>query len=163
MSAGHDARTLLDAAWPGGSMAALLPVDPVRIARQIGIDVLVAGLGPGESGALVKSVGSDAVIYLNRDDSKRRRRFTCAHEIGHYVKRTNDGELDYEFIDERSQLATTGIDPDEIYANHFAAELLMPEALVRDKAQSRSPVELAYVFDVSEEAIRYRTSNLHLQ
>ncbi|MBT0974157.1 ImmA/IrrE family metallo-endopeptidase, partial [Salmonella enterica subsp. enterica serovar 1,4,[5],12:i:-] len=84
------------------------------------------------SGALLKEPEQDPVIILNRNDSNVRKRFTCAHELGHYVKRTENGQpLEYEFVDYRGKLASQGVDSEEIFANNFAACLLMPEKEVR--------------------------------
>ncbi len=117
----------------------------------------------GVSGALRKSRGSDPEIYLNQDDSLNRQRFTCAHELGHYVRRTSAGDLDYDFVDRRDELASVGRDPEEIYANQFAASLLMPEDLVTEEWRNGlAPVRLALKFGVSEDAMNYRLRNLTL-
>jgi Zn-dependent peptidase ImmA (M78 family) len=138
-----------------------IPVDPVRIARGLGIQVLDARLDPQVAGALVKKGDRDPSIVLNADDSSKRKRFTCAHEIGHYVKR--DATEEYEYLDLRGQLASAGTDPDERYANAFAASLLMPERQVRRLHKDGfGEVELAAIFDVSREAMHYRLTNLSL-
>jgi Zn-dependent peptidase ImmA (M78 family) len=59
----------------------------VRIARGLGIDVLDAQLDVSVSGALVKERDQDPSIVLNWIDHPNRKRFTCAHEIGHFVRR----------------------------------------------------------------------------
>ena len=108
------------------------PVDPVWIANELGLDVVETTLDDDVSGALLKEPEQDPVIILNRNDSNVRKRFTCAHELGHYVKRTENGQpLEYEFVDYRGKLASQGVDSEEIFANNFAACLLMPEKEVR--------------------------------
>jgi Zn-dependent peptidase ImmA (M78 family) len=85
-----------------------------------------------------------------------------AHEIGHFVKRATAPDA-FEYVDRRDNLSATGTDPDEIYANEFAANLLMPEDWVRKYTENnRSPAELAIVFGVSAEAMNYRLQNLGL-
>jgi Zn-dependent peptidase ImmA (M78 family) len=154
----EDAERILADVW-GDS----LPVDPVRIARSLGIKVLNAQLDPDVSGALVKEREQDPVILLNASDSPNRKRFTCAHEIGHFIKRSGAPD-EYEYIDRRDTLATTGRDPDEIYANQFAASLLMPAKEVRQLAEEGlSDVQMALRFDVSLEAMQYRLQNLGLR
>lgn len=159
----RDARGLredVDRTDPG---AGRLPIDPVRVATALGIDVYVAPMQRGVSGTLRKMFGSDPEIYLNADDSRNRQRFTCAHELGHYVRRTAQGDLDYDFVDRRDELAAAGKDPEEIYANQFAAALLMPEDNVRQEhGRGLSPVRLALRFGVSEDALTYRLQNLGL-
>jgi IrrE N-terminal-like domain len=158
-----DAERLLQAAWVGRFGEMVLPVDPVRIAKDLGIDVFVAPMERDVSGVLVKRPGADAVIYLNEVDHSNRQRFTCGHELGHYVRRTEDGKLDYEFVDRRDKLAQSGTDPDEIYANRFAAALLMPADVIRRLHRDSTAVELAYLFKVSEEAMKFRLANLQLR
>lgn len=79
----QDAAKLLQAAWSGG-----IPIDPVAIARTAGLRVLEARLDENTLGALIKQPGQDPTILLNEDDSPNRRRFTCAHELGHFVRRS---------------------------------------------------------------------------
>jgi len=160
MNAEKDAAALLEATWSGRGM----PVDPVQIADQLGLDVLVTDLPEDVSGALIKERDQDPVILLNQGDSRNRQRFTCAHELGHYIQKSqNDGE-DYEYIDLRGQLAKTGQDTDEVYANNFAANLLMPKAAVCALHEQKVPsFIMALKFQVSDDAMRYRLKNLGLR
>lgn len=140
------------------------PVDPIAIARMLGLEVMVANLPSEVSGALIKELEKNPVVFLNRADSLNRQRFTCAHEIGHYVYRMNNNSISYEFIDFRGTLASAGIDPEEIYANSFAAELLMPEDHVRNLVADRVPrAVMAAMMQVSDDALRFRMMNLGLK
>ena len=112
---------------------------------------------------LVKRSGQDAAIYLNRLDSQARQRFTCGHELGHYVKRGSAETGDWEFIDRRDSVSSRGIDPAEVYANQFAAALLMPASMVRDLADSHEAFELAIMFGVSQDAMGLRLRNLGMR
>jgi Zn-dependent peptidase ImmA (M78 family) len=151
----QDAQRLLGDVWGHD-----LPVDPVRIAGSLGIRVIRATLDADMSGALVKELGKDPVILLNAGDSPNRQRFTCAHELGHYVKRKDSPEA-YEYVDRRDSLTATGRDPEEIYANGFAAALLMPPtAVARLADEGLSDVQMALRFDVSLEAMRWRLVKL---
>jgi Zn-dependent peptidase ImmA (M78 family) len=157
-SAAEDAERLLADVWDDS-----LPVDPVRIARAMGINVVTAHLDPQVSGALVKERQQDATILLNAMDSPNRKRFTCAHEVGHYVKRA-DAPEEYEYVDHRDSLAATGRHPDEVYANQFAASLLMPAHHVRRlAAEGLTDLQIALRFDVSLEAMQYRLQHLGLR
>jgi Zn-dependent peptidase ImmA (M78 family) len=161
--AGHkqaekDALDLLDEAWGGR-----LPVDPVRIAKSLGIDVRDTYLKPDVSGALVKKEGMDPLILLNAEDSKTRKRFTCAHELGHYLLRSKQLAQNYEYVDYRDTNSSTGTIEEERYANSFAASLLMPEAAVRAlHGPGSSSVRLAGHFGVSPESMQHRLNNLEL-
>jgi Zn-dependent peptidase ImmA (M78 family) len=140
-----------------------LPVDPVRIAKSFGLRVMTARLPDDRSGALVKAREEAPTILLNSADAPKRQRFTCAHELGHYVKRT-DHPAEYEYIDYRDALASQGRDPEEIYANQFAASLLMPAADVRRLAgDGLSDLQMSHRFDVSLEAMQYRLQKLGIQ
>jgi len=139
------------------------PVDAAWIAHQMGLRVLDADLPERISGALLKEVGEDPVILLNRMDSKNRKRFSCAHELGHYASRMMNGTDHYEYIDFRDQQSGTGTDRDEVYANQFAAELLMPgNEVARLRRENTPPLLIAQYFGVSDDAIRFRLMNLGL-
>lgn len=141
------------------------PVDPVFIARKLGVKVLETELPPNVSGALIKEAGKEPNIVIDTNDNDSRKRFTCAHELGHYMDRieSNDEERTYEYIDFRNQASSTGNDPAEIYANRFAACLLMPENAVRQAHRKKlSHFEMAHIFGVSNEAMKFRLKNLNI-
>jgi Zn-dependent peptidase ImmA (M78 family) len=153
--AARDAAMLLKEAWGDA-----IPVDPVALARAAGIRVVDAVLDDDTAGALVKAPGQDPTILLNERDSPNRKRFTCAHELGHYRRRSARDE-EYTTVDLRGALAAAGMDPEEVYANEFAACLLMPEDAVRRLvAEGLGDLEMAIRFVVSREAIEFRISNL---
>lgn len=137
-----------------------VPVDPARIARKMDIEVEDAYLDADVAGAIEKKDDGDVRIFLNAEDHPNRQRFTCAHEIGHYV---NHGDEDFEFVDYRDMTASLGVDEDERYANAFAAALLMPEReLRRLHALGMSHRDMKDVFGVSEAALVNRLKNLGL-
>lgn len=140
-----------------------VPVDPAQVAEALGLEVLAAQLGPQLAGALVKEPGRDPRIFLNGADSSNRKRFTCAHEIGHFVKRV-DADSDYEYYDFRDSFSSSsGVDPEERYANAFAAALLMPrERLKQMKREGLKDLEMASRLGVSREAMIYRLKALDL-
>lgn len=160
----RDAFVLLRAAWAPHYPDLPMPVDPVYIAQGLGLQVFTALLDEGVSGMLVKRPGVDPAIYLNRLDSENRRRFTCAHELGHYVKRATTDDDTWEYVDQRGLGASSGKDVDEVYANGFAANLLMPrEAVVRLVEERLTAAGMAYRFGVSVEAMNFRLENLCLK
>lgn len=159
----REATALLDV-WRAitGVPYLVLPIDPTRIARRLGIDVFAAEVDPSVSAMLVKTPGNDPVIILNQEDSPNRQRFSCAHEIGHFVA-NQDNPDKYERVDYRGPLAATGADPEEVFANQFAAELIMPAEAVRElKKNGMTTTGLAARFQVSQEAMKYRLENLKL-
>lgn len=158
----QDASALLEAVWAEDDDDILLPVDPVRIARELGIKVLMNTLPTNVSGALRKQPKSDPVILLSDTDSRNRQRFTCAHELGHYLLRSKGDDESFSYIDYRDERSSSGYSAEERYANQFAAGLLMPSARVRRHHKRLGVPELAHKFGVSLEAMRYRLQNLGL-
>jgi Zn-dependent peptidase ImmA (M78 family) len=161
------AAELLRTVWaPDGPPA--YPIDPGKIAEALGLKVYAADLQIDVSGMLVKKPARDPEIYVNGRDSKNRQRFSCAHELGHYIMRTSEEiqapEEGWEYIDLRSPLSATGLDPDEVWANRFAAALLMPAGLVKAvHSEVKEPAALAYEFGVSSDAMNFRLQNLGLK
>lgn len=149
-----EAQRVLDQLWRDGGV----PVDPVRIARRLGLRVLVAKMKDDEvTGILDKEAGRDPVIYVNRFDSKERKRFMCAHEIGHFVGRPSD--LDhFKYIDRRDAVLSGNADPEEAAANAFAAALLVPSTEWRRLLGRRGfeEIELAWEFGVPREVMHHR-------
>lgn len=131
-----------------------LPVDPIFIARQLGLSVFSAQLGDDVWGMLAGG-GGGIDIYVDKDQPPTRFRFSCAHELGHFLDRGAELSPDEAFVDKRSD-ANAGR-ADEVYANEFAGSLLMPEIEFR-KAIMRGDddYDLAERFSVSLEAVRYR-------
>lgn len=97
-----------------------------------------------------------AVIFVNKNDGEQRKRFTIAHELGHF------------FLHEDNKLKVSyrgGQSHEETEANRFAAELLMPEDLVKQEYQKFPilvPREFARIFDVSAAAMEIRLEQLGL-
>jgi Zn-dependent peptidase ImmA (M78 family) len=159
------AYDLLKSTWGDDLGKCELPVDPFRIASTLGLKVMRVPLEPDVSGMLAKHPGQDPEVYINVTDSDVRQRFSCAHEIGHYVKRGASGSKDDEwgYIDRRGPSAAYGTNPEEVYANQFAAALLMPEDRVKALASDgMSAVSMAVQFNVSLEAMAHRIDNLEL-
>lgn len=143
----------------------LFPVDPVQIASRNGLKVLETSLPEDVSGALIKEEGKDPVIVIEASDSTQRKRFSCAHELGHYFRRVSAGDVqnEYEYVDFRDSKSKDGDDAEEIFANQFAANLLMPEKEVKSLWRGeKSALYAKRFFGVSESAMSYRLKTLRL-
>jgi Zn-dependent peptidase ImmA (M78 family) len=126
------------------------------------LGIVELDLADSVAGALSKEPGRNPKIKLNSRHPLNRRRFTCAHELGHYARRSHDDD-EYEWIDYRDNLSSTGIYPEEVYANEYASCLLMPELVVRRMYVERAlDWEIAKHFDVSCEAVQFRLARLGL-
>ena len=148
-----------------------LPIPVEEIAEKLGAKLSFEPLEGELSGMLFRN-DERTVIGVNSSHAHTRQRFTIAHEIGHL--RLHKGELyvDEARINLRDGDSSLAIKPEEVEANAFAAELLMPENFVRDeisvlaKRLRGSPEDLieklAKIFDVSSKAMEYRLNNLGL-
>ena len=155
------AEKLLEGWWTNLENDRPLPVDPMLLAGRLGIRVERSALPPDVSGIITMPAGGIPVISLNRLDSVSRQRFTCAHEIGHYLRRQEGGDYEASFTDYRDTLAGLGVDAEEVYANQFAAALLMPAHLVRTLFAG-DVEELARRFGTSAQAMTIRLRNLRI-
>jgi hypothetical protein len=101
-------------------------------------------------------------IVLRNDETQARRRFTLAHEVGHWVCHVLEGRVAPAYC--RSEDVAPGAERTlEREANLFAAELLMPEAAVRAASTDEPQIEqVATRFAVSAEAMHWRLYNLGL-
>lgn len=135
------------------------------------------------SGMLVpleqSSKGKRWAIVVNTAHPRTRKRFTMAHELAHlilheYTTPHADRGYKLRFRDSRS---ADGSIAEEIEANQFAAELLMPRDLVlkrvealgleyasydEDDSSAAAIAQLAKEFEVSRAALSVRLSNLLL-
>lgn len=105
-------------------------------------------------------------IWLNADEARQsvgRRRFTVAHEIGHWICHCRRSGGD-EILCRAADVATEApADPREREANVFAAELLMPEQEIHaHHRDGMTAAEMADSFGVSELAMLWRLYNFHL-
>lgn len=137
------------------------PVDPYAIAKRLGVEVVETPLPSDTAGFIMRQEGGRTRAYLNSSDHIVRRRFTLAHELAHFVQHAADGQMAY--VDHRDELAASGTDPEEIWANRFAAELLMPATtLSKWWAEGRGLDRIKRSFHVSEPALANRLKNLGL-
>jgi Zn-dependent peptidase ImmA (M78 family) len=142
------------------------------IAIQLGIEVVYRSFDSETSAinntsALLLRRHGRAICVVNQEHSEQRKRFSLAHEIGHYILHPPKESYDVIARDEHS---SEGIYREEIEANAFAAELLMPENLVRSHVKiildlfSCADIvpDLAGRFGVSPVAMTHRLTNLGL-
>lgn len=143
------------------------PAVPVeRIAKSLKLTVRKAPLDSDLSGALVRSDG-EAYIGVNSRHHPNRQRFTIAHELGHFVLHNGMKlHVDDDFrVNWRDGDSSRAVSPEEMEANRFAAELLMPtQLIVKDIEELESVTDaavrsLARRYKVSPYAMRIRLAN----
>ena len=107
-----------------------LPVDPVALARSLGIEVRAKLTHiQGVSGMLLRSGNRFGIAYATHIDNIGFQKFSVAHELGHYFL---PGHIDAVFADgdiHESHAGFTSGARYEMEADHFAASLLMPRLL----------------------------------
>lgn len=123
----------------------------------------------GELSGMLLRRGKKALIGINQKHHITRQRFSIAHEIGHLLlHRSESFHLDErDPIRFRNALSSTGEDDDEIEANQFAAELLMPARFLERDIQEfagrdaeQATKQLAEKYEVSVQAMAIRLSVL---
>lgn len=127
------------------------PIDPVQIAKMLGISVHSASFPNPEVSGLYDFEKN--IIYINDRDSVERQTFTIAHEIGHFKLHSEWVKSnDYKVL-LRSQNCN---DPKELEANTFAAHLLVPKIMLDEYREIASITDLAMAFGVSIDVISKR-------
>jgi hypothetical protein len=131
--------------------------DVEELIRKLGGRMLPATWETADSPASIRVFGQNN--FEVRDELMaidERRRFTLAHELGHYFLHSQQGK--------RSIQATrSGSGPVEWEANWFAAALLMPEEAFKEKfTTARNIYEIAGIFGVSPAAAQVRAAQLNL-
>lgn len=149
----RQAERLLDAA--GVTTA---PVSLRDVVSALNLELVRRRDDPFCSEAALEPLGDGHAIVLAGPSSERRRRFTIAHEVGHFVLHPQRQRA------ERGGLTNAGMQAEEREADRFAAELLMPEHLVRQAVVQlgADAGRLADRFEVSQAAMRVRLSRLGL-
>lgn len=103
------------------------PIDLNLVASYNQVDVYEQDL-KGLADGMLTFVGAQPVIAVEEKMMRERRRFTIAHEFGHYFLPDHEGAFQCFMNDLRSRVDS----PFEAEANSFAVELLMPENLFND-------------------------------
>jgi hypothetical protein len=144
-----------------------VPIPLTRLARAVGIDEIIGQQTSSFEGVLVtSSAKSTGSIAFNEASPPARRRFTIAHELGHFLMPLHGANAQCAKAD--IGVLTTK-DPNrarEAEANRFAAALLMPRELyLRDMRRLGAPevghiVKLASDYEVSKEAAVHRYVDL---
>lgn len=150
------------------------PVPVEKIARSYA-DVLKQPIQGEVSGMLVPLDAGSWVIVVNSLHTAVRQRFTIAHELGHLILHgytTPHADRGFR-IRRRDAQSSEGSVLEEIEANQFAAELLMPYDLLMKKIagtrldyapavddDDSELAELAKAFQVSRQALSIRLSHI---
>ena len=145
------------------------PIPVHKIARGCGARIVRVS-GEDDIDGFLYRENERAVIGVNKDQARVRRRFTIAHELGHLLLHEHEEvHVDRGFrVRLRSGVSSQGLDRDEMEANRFAAELLMPIRMLRrdiedhvfDLADDGELYLLAKRYGVSTQALAFRITGL---
>ena len=138
-----------------------VPID--RIAEMLGLYVRYSPSSDDVSGALIKQ-DKEFIVGVNSFHHPNRQRFTIAHEIAHFILHKDlQVHVDQDFRINRQDGSNNR---EEIEANRFAAELLMPVQLIEHDVSRFSVIDdvalgwLAGRYKVSTQAMQIRLTNL---
>ncbi len=136
------------------------PIPVIEIAESNGVDVVFASFGEHNSTVAGLCDFKAAKLLVNKEDIAERQYFTIAHELGHWLLHK---DIFLEHPDRYPVLprfqSPSKTDPLEQEANCFAANLLVPERLL--KPVKTAPVSaLANIFKVSKTMMEFRVNNV---
>ena len=138
------------------------PVDLEAVAEFLGFTVLPYAF-PDSTSGLTYIDGDVKTIGVNSGHAPVRQRFSAAHEIGHYLMGHEAYDHGQTYVEDRPNF----LDPQyrqEMEANEFAADLLMPPKMLKqDVARLGLDVPaLAKRYAVSEQAMWIQLIDLGL-
>lgn len=153
---------------------ASIPVDVKAIAEKEGVIVVSDPESTDEISGFFLIDEGQPIIGVNGNHAETRQRFTIAHELGHFLLHQQtegvphvDRSLVVRF---RNSQSSSGEYVEEMEANLFAAELLMPSSELAKTLQhlnffdmdgnDEKIKELAAKYRVSEQAMLIRLTNL---
>ena len=146
------------------------PVNVEVIARDLKVYVRKSPTEDDISGFLLKQPEGPVVVGVNSLHHPNRQRFTIGHEIGHFLLHQYDKvHVDRLMVKLRNSASSTGENEEEVEANRFAAELLMPRSFLerdlkdlmsKDLLDDKWMQQLAKRYAVSVQAMTNRLVSL---
>ncbi|MBC7980872.1 MAG: ImmA/IrrE family metallo-endopeptidase [Armatimonadetes bacterium] len=134
-----------------------IPVPVETIAKRLGYEIRFVDEDSEMSGFLMRNKSS-VIIGVNKNHSSNRQRFTIAHEIGHGMLHSSEAlYVDKRF---RNELSSQGTNAEEMEANLFAAELLMPASQIRKSLKAIGNLDVESDFEIDDLANKYKVSRL---
>jgi Zn-dependent peptidase ImmA (M78 family) len=149
------------------------PIDVDRAVRALGLRVVYEALGEDVSGLLIWCP-KPAVICVNRDLPAPKQRLVIAHEMGHVYLGHEFAPEQYVHVDKKfdryRDCISPGLTEQDLEANAFAGELVIPTKLLRQAVADIGSSELteeniqdlAEQFDVTVQSMAIRLSRLGL-
>lgn len=130
------------------------PVDLRHIATHCGLRYEEVDYFPDDVDALIISAEDGPVAVVNKNQSNNRRRFSLAHELGHFVLHRDGSVLEAAISIDSPPTADPSEDRTSVAereANLFAGELLVPVAFLKEHFRpGMTAADVATLFEVSE-------------
>ena len=130
-----------------------VPIQPREIARQLGIWVWEREIEGGYDGYLMRVGNTFGIMVNSAIKSEARKNFTIAHELGHYEFERHKKPQRVCLIRESDSFYENK--QEEMQANQFAVELLMPQEMFIADMNKQEEVGL---FAIDALAKKYCTS-----
>jgi Zn-dependent peptidase ImmA (M78 family) len=137
------------------------PVPVEKIAKSMGAIVQRVPADDSLSGFIYHEKASrTTVIGVNASHALTRQHFTLGHELGHFVLHNiEDVHVDRGFsVRLRNATSSEGKNVEEVEANLFAAELLMPASFLDKDIQAIDYVDLDDESTIADLANKYSVS-----
>lgn len=151
------------------------PVDIKSLIKKTGLSLVEMEL-PGDVSGILEVDKTEYTVYVHEKHHEHRKRFTMAHELGHFlIHHPKSTHIDRKSFF-RSPSSSEALNYEEIEANRFAASILMPRELII-KEINKFALEhggdlidtdedlikvLVNKFNVSPASISFRLQNLGL-
>jgi Zn-dependent peptidase ImmA (M78 family) len=142
------------------------PINLDAYVRQLGFTVAIGTFANNDVSGILDKISKH--IYLNSEESKNRRLFTLAHEIGHILLHE---KLTGEITRKKDLSSFSGVNLElEKEANLFAISLILPEKYILEywnnefviKYNKNTAEDASVYFSSSLEAMKWRLHNLGL-
>lgn len=159
-------RTIRKKAREARCLSEGFPVRVKDIAEHYDIRVKKMKFPDSSVSGVIGYRDNQVTIAVNSDHHPCRRNFTMAHELGHFLLHPHSVVVDRALF--RNTVSSEAVSVEEIEANGFAAELLMPEHDVREQAREYAALcedeikELCKRYGVSTMAMTIRLTSLGL-
>lgn len=142
------------------------PAQVEKLCARLGIECIGQNLRDDISGYIERLNDHKYRIVYNSNHSEVRRRFTIAHELGHYylhraILGNGTGDSKAYRSDVPGHTNPKIRTKEEREANSFAADLLMPKNKIEQwKTEGDNFSSVRQKLNVSEAALRFRLQNL---
>lgn len=141
-----------------------VPIDLEQVIADRGIELRYEDLDPHVYGMFLRRGARELIVVDTAKQGVLRRRFTLAHDLGHAVLMKQDGYVldvfgtrDVLPVPQGDRIGTVA---DDVEADAFALELLMPEHIVQEMMGAFEATRLPTSEDVQSCAHHFEVSSM---